>query len=106
MYGNCEPFSSVCTAQRGQALTLYEVLGLLGHISPGLAFEGEVPVFDFLHDLLSAGVGQTLLLTLERHLAGQHCVLHTHTQTHRFVKFVRDGLSNLNALLQTPTLAF
>lgn len=65
--------------QTGRVLTLYEVFGLLGHISPGLPFKGEVPMFDFLHNLLSAGVGQTLLLTLERHLARQHCVLQTHT---------------------------
>lgn len=58
-------------------LTLYKVLGLLGHISPGLAFKREVSLFDFLHDFLSTGVGQALLLTLKRHLARQHGVLQT-----------------------------
>lgn len=58
-------------------LTLYKVLGLLGHISPGLAFKREVALFDFLHDLLSTGVSQALLLTLKRHLARQHGVLQT-----------------------------
>lgn len=45
-------------------------------------------MFDFLHDLLSAGVGQTLPLTLERHLAGQHGVLQTNPC--RFVRFAPD----------------
>lgn len=58
-------------------LTLYQVLCLLGHIPPGLAFKREVSLFDFLHYLLSAGVGQALLLTLKRHLPGQHGVLQT-----------------------------
>lgn len=62
-------------------LTLDEVLGLLGHISPGLALEREVPVFDFLHDFLSTGVCQALLLTLKRHLARQHGVLRTEENT-------------------------
>lgn len=94
--GHSEPFPSgytpyspsvrtttpLVTPQTGCAPTLYQVLGLLGHISPGLAFKGEVAVFDFLHDLLSAGVRQTLPLTLERDLAGQHCVLQTNAHTH------------------------
>lgn len=53
---------------------------MLGHISPGLAFKRELPVLDLLHDLFSTGVGQALLLTLERHLAGQHGVLQTYAQ--------------------------
>lgn len=56
-------------------VTLDQVLGLLGHVPPGLPLEGEVPQLDLLHDLLSAGVNEALLLTLERHLAGQHGVL-------------------------------
>lgn len=57
----------------GQQL-LNELFGLLGHVPPGLSVEAEVSLFDLLHDLLSAGVSQTLFLTLERHLPRQHGV--------------------------------
>lgn len=64
-------------------LTLYKVLGLLRDTPPGLALEGEVSLFNLPHDLFSAGVGQTLPLTLEWHLTRQHGVLeHNRNKTH------------------------